>query len=254
MVDVYKFFNEVYYKTYRPNEPEERNRSEAEFIIDALELAPPAKVLDVGCGYARHAVYLAMAGFDVVCVDASEYLLGKAIERIREYGVEDRVEIIKGDIRWLNLPQEYDAAYMFFTAFGYFDDEGNLSVLRGMASSLKPGGRFLIDVWNPYRVVENMGRVGGSIKTWYESGGYTILEECVMEPEEPVFHLTRRYMDESSRLVEVKSINVRIYFPWEFREMFREVGLKLVKIYGDYRKNVFKFDSPRMVVIGIREG
>ncbi len=254
MADVSKFFDRIYYETYRQYEPEERNEAEARFIVEALELSPPAKVLDVGCGYGRHAVYLARHGFDVLCIDNSEYLLGKAIERIREFGVEDRVDIIKADMRWLGLPAEYDAAYMFYTTFGYYSDEENLSILRGIASALRPGGRILIDVWNPYRIVNRVYSRGGVERYWHEAGGYTVLEENVIKPDEPVLHLTRNFLDETGRLVEVKSIDVRIYFPWEYRAMFERVRLELSRIYGDYRRGEFRFDSPRMVVIGVKKG
>jgi cyclopropane fatty-acyl-phospholipid synthase-like methyltransferase len=97
------FFDRLYYETYRPFEDEERNKREAQFIVKALDLPPGSLLLDLGCGYGRHAVYLAKWDYRVVCYDLSDYLLEKARERVKEFGVEDRVMLVKGDMRRLSF-------------------------------------------------------------------------------------------------------------------------------------------------------
>ncbi len=135
-----EFFDHAYYETYAPWQTEDVNRREAEFIARALELPPGSKLLDVGCGFARHAVHLAQMGYRVVCLDVSDYLLEKARERIKSFGVEDRVEIVKMDMRYMNFENEFDGAYIFFTTFGYFSDEENERVIENLARALKPRG------------------------------------------------------------------------------------------------------------------
>lgn len=58
-------FDEDYLRTL-PFLTPQATQSEAEFVIDALGLQPGAQVLDVGCGYGRHAMELAARGFHVV--------------------------------------------------------------------------------------------------------------------------------------------------------------------------------------------
>src|SRR6476646_2231784 len=48
---------------------DERTRREVDFAVERLELAPGARVLDVGCGHGRHSLELARRGFGVVGVD-----------------------------------------------------------------------------------------------------------------------------------------------------------------------------------------
>jgi len=42
-----------------------------------------------------------------------------------------------------------------FTSFGFFSDEENYDVLKVISSSLKPNGKFLLDVMNRDYVIKN---------------------------------------------------------------------------------------------------
>ncbi|RLE56273.1 MAG: hypothetical protein DRJ40_05780 [Thermoprotei archaeon] len=86
------------HETYRLHEPEDRNRQEAEIIAKALELRSESRVLDLGCGYGRHVTYLAKMGCGVVGLDLSKYLLAKALEREREYQVQNLLDLIRQDL------------------------------------------------------------------------------------------------------------------------------------------------------------
>jgi len=42
------FFDEIYYETYKPNEPEDRNEREAKFIVETLNLPTGSRIIDIG--------------------------------------------------------------------------------------------------------------------------------------------------------------------------------------------------------------
>lgn len=50
-----------------------------------------------------------------------------------------------GDLRELGVDGPFDAVVCWFTSFGYFDDQGNESVLEEFARVLRPGGRLGIE-------------------------------------------------------------------------------------------------------------
>src|SRR5690606_1167833 len=58
-------------------------------------------------------------------------------------GVE--VEYIQGDMRKIDFNSEFDRVILGFTAFGYFEDDENLLVLKKIARALKPGGLMIFD-------------------------------------------------------------------------------------------------------------
>lgn len=244
-----EFFDELYYETYRPREPEERNRKEAEFIARALELPKGAKILDIGCGYARHAVYLARMGYRVVGIDISDYLLEKAKERVKEFGVE--VTLMKKDMRELDYREEFDGAYMFFTTFGYFSHEENQEVLMRVARALKPGGRFLVDITNKYKVIENFVRSGGQHRTWYKAGEYVVLEEMVFDIEKEEI-ISKRIFVKGDRVVASRAFTLKVYSYSELKTMLERAGLKPVKVFGDYEGKPFKINSPRLIIVAER--
>ncbi len=164
------FFDELYYETYRHFQHEDKNRLEAEFIRSSLGLPEGSRILDLGCGYARHAIYPAKMGYRVMCVDISEYLLSVARSRVRGFGVVDRVEIVARDMREIDYREEFDGAYMFFTTFGYFSDRENIEVINKLSRALKSGGRVLIDLWNPARTMHIAFEYGGRVNRWFEAG------------------------------------------------------------------------------------
>ncbi len=75
--------------------------------------------------------------YGVVCLDVSDYLLEKARERVEGFGVEDRVEIVEMDVRYMNFENEFDGAYIFFTTFGHLSNEENERVIENLARALK---------------------------------------------------------------------------------------------------------------------
>src|SRR5207302_6427951 len=78
-------------------------------------------VLDLCCGPGRHAVGFAQRGYAVTGVDASPFLLERALERGAEAAVE--IEWVRDDMRRFLRPGAFDLAYSVFTAFVYFESE-----------------------------------------------------------------------------------------------------------------------------------
>jgi len=72
------FFEGDYYRMYSARSvlrvPEVTSR-QVEFIVESLQLAPGARVLDLACGHGRIAVPLAQRGYDVTGVDLSAFHL-----------------------------------------------------------------------------------------------------------------------------------------------------------------------------------
>ena len=50
------------------------------------------------------------------------------------------------DMRDLPWRARFDAAFCVGNSFGYLDDEGNATFLAAVASALKPGARFVLEL------------------------------------------------------------------------------------------------------------
>ena len=90
----------------------------------ALRLPAGAEMLDVGCGYGRHAIELGQRGFDVTGLDLSLPLLIRAADEAQRRALS--VNFVHADMREMAFDSQFDGAYCLLTSFGYFDEETNL--------------------------------------------------------------------------------------------------------------------------------
>jgi SAM-dependent methyltransferase len=121
-------------------------QTEREIAFLARHLLQPAyrRVLDLCCGLGRHAILLAARGYQVTGLDRSADALAEA--RRRHHA---GVAWVEGDMRDLAaLPGPFDAVLNLWQSFGYFDAATNTAVLRQIHAALRPGGRFVLDIYH----------------------------------------------------------------------------------------------------------
>jgi SAM-dependent methyltransferase len=81
------FFDDDYLRIYRPTFTPERTNAEVDFIEQVLGAPRGAAMLDLACGFGRHAIRLAKRGYLVTGVDFSPRYLEIAAEDARAEGV-----------------------------------------------------------------------------------------------------------------------------------------------------------------------
>ncbi|GBC96382.1 Demethylrebeccamycin-D-glucose O-methyltransferase [bacterium HR16] len=179
--DFDSIFNEDYLYFYEPMLTAERSEQEVEQIWNLLRLQPDMQVLDLACGHGRIANRLAQRGCRVTGLDSCRYFLDIARTDALRMGVV--VQYVQADMRRLPFPDAaFDSVVNWFTAFGYFDEEGNRRVLTEACRVLRPGGRLLIDTmnrdrlmkeWHPFILAERDGNLMVDINRYNALTGYT---------------------------------------------------------------------------------
>ena len=149
-----EFFSEDYLEIYEHTFSAERTNLEVSFIEALLGLPQKSMILDLCCGQGRHAVALAKLGFNVTGQDLSSNYLRQAEEYAKKENVH--LNLINEDMRTIPFNGVFDAVINIFSSFGYFESyEQNLSVLKAIRTSLKPGGLLLMDLINREWVIRN---------------------------------------------------------------------------------------------------
>jgi ubiquinone/menaquinone biosynthesis C-methylase UbiE len=223
----------------------EAARREAHAAAQWLELQPGDRVLDLGCGTGRHLVHLGGRAGSLIGLDYSMDLLHHARERFAHEGQECKTTpcFVRGDMRAIPFVEAFDALLNFFTSFGYFQErEENLSVVKGMARALRPGGRFFIDYVNGEHVAASLER-----KTVREQDGYVIEERRWIE-DERVNKRTR--VEKGGVEIERLEESVALFNEREFRELLAQGGLAVEHAFGDYDGASVDPERPRLIAIG----
>lgn len=121
---------------------------QVDFLLETLRLPPGARILDLACGFGRHALDLARRGFSVTGVDVTPDYVRYAREQAEREGLSAR--FICTDIRETRFESEFDAVLnMADGAIGYLENETeNRRIFETVARALKPGGRHFMDIMN----------------------------------------------------------------------------------------------------------
>ncbi|HEY7431344.1 MAG TPA: class I SAM-dependent methyltransferase [Streptosporangiaceae bacterium] len=100
----------------------------------------PGRVLEVGCGPGRNAVYLAAAGFEVDAVDLSPAAVAWGEERAREAGADVRFRC--GDVFSLDLPARRYSLVYDSGCLHHLPPHRRVSYLNLLDRVLLPGGHL----------------------------------------------------------------------------------------------------------------
>ena len=231
-----------YMAVYRDDLTAERSDAEVAAWTELLELdsSPTRKrILDLACGFGRHANCLAALGHSVVGVDLVPGFLEIARERAAEMGVQ--VDYQQGDMRLLDFGEEFDRVLLLFTSFGYFEDEQNVRVMENMVRALRPGGLLGFDIPNRDAVTKDVP----STHVIDKDGDLTI-NRLSFDVLSGRFHNRRIVIRNGVR--KDKPFSIRLYNATEIRDLLNRAGLKVTKMVG-YGGQPLSADSRGMMVV-----
>ncbi len=209
---------------------------EVRFLVDALDLRPGMRVLDVGCGPGRHAHALARLGIEVVGVDISQRFVDLATADAPPGATFQRA-----DARTLTFDGEFDAAISLCQgAFGLTGGpgaplDGDGAVLAGMARALRPGGLLAVSAFSSYFMLRFLEH------------------QDTFDADAGVNHERTVVKDEAGAEVEV-DLWTTCFTPRELRLLAVGAGLEVRHIWsvtpGAYAADPPSTDSPEYLLIG----
>jgi SAM-dependent methyltransferase len=240
-----ELFDDDYLYFYADILGAERSDTDVELIARLLSPVPGMRVLDVPCGEGRISGRLARRGCDVVGVDLNERWLQVARERYPAVTFEHR------DIRSLPYQGEFDAVVNWFTSFGYFDPETNDVVLAGLARALRPGGRLVLDLHNPWRLQRLLATAGGTSGI-VTTKGANLMADRITYDESSRRSRSERFVVRDGRVRRLEFSLEQVPAP-ELSRRLRRAGFASVELLGDGGAP-FDPDGRRLIAIARKPG
>lgn len=236
------YFDREFIRLYSPFLPPARSRREVAGILSMLALPSGSRVLDLACGWGRHAIRLAGAGLAVTGLDFSETLLRSARQRAERAGVE--VEWVRADMRDLAWESEFDAVLSLFSSLGYFASaEEDLHVLMAVQRALRPGGAFLLETMHRDHIAREF-----TARDWWETeDGATVWVEREFDAVAGVVREHWRWTRDGK--VGRKQHQLRARTVGEWIALLGDAGLHVEEAFADWNGTPFSHQSEQLILL-----
>ena len=236
------FFDGYYKDIWRQFFPEKTTKAEVDFIAEQANLNPGSYVLDLMCGYGRHALEFARRKINVTAIDNLPDYINEISEKSRSE--ELPLQCICTDVLEMQIDQEYDAVICMGNSLQFFNEEDVVRLLSNISEHLKAKGKLFINTWSIAEIAMNSFKE----KSWSRIGELLFLTESKF-----LFHPTR---------IETHSITIAndgekeekigidfIYSISEMESMLNKTGFQLKETYSIPGKKRFTVGEPRAYIV-----
>ena len=221
----------------------ERSRDEVESLISLLDISAPQRVLDLGCGFGRHAVEFAELGFDTTGIDPSAAMIDAATHLASTRSIAG----VTFSTDLANAEGPFDAAVAMFTTIGQVgaDQASNEAIINEVAARLSPGAGLLVEVPQREAAVAQLvahdafgsGDNSTTINRRFDPATFRVHEtfEVVQDGVERSFDLAYRLFDQT-----------------ELEQLLTSAGFERIEFFADLDGNQLEASSPTMIALARR--
>ena len=227
-----------------------------EKLFSEMGVQPGDRVLDLCCGYGRHALRLAEKGFMVTALDLSLTAIEYGKRLAESLKVQEQIEFLVGDARnvlkLLKSKQgSFKAIISMWSSIGYYDNETDVSILKQVNKLASPHGVITIEVGNRDFFIKH-----------FQPFGIDELEDCELHEHRKLNLETSRmentwkfYKKEGEELKHLASIPIdhRVYSLHELIELLKTTGWTYINSYGTLDLQSVTPDYNRILIIGKKE-
>lgn len=217
---------------------------EVEKIVKLLQIEDGARICDLCCGVGRHSLALARLGYKVFGVDLTASYIKKARLEAQKNHLD--ITFAVDDMRTFIEPDAYGIVLNLFGSFGYFEDpEDDRQVVQHMVTSLRPGGKFLIETMGKEILAREFQE-----RDWSQEGETLILSEKKVSENWSRID-TRWIIIRGTERIE-HQVSVRSYSAAELLFLLQSCGLTEVRAYGSLEGVAYDQAAQRLVVVGCK--
>jgi SAM-dependent methyltransferase len=224
-------------------------KGELEFYQRQAQRAGP-RVLELACGTGRLTIPLARSGLILTGLDLSAEMLARSATKAAALNLA--LDLHPADMRTFALDQQFDLIFIPINSLCHLMDWRDVGqCFAQVRRHLAPGGRFVIDVFNPSLALLTRDRT-----RWYEVGDYRdaqggtvrLTEQNKYDAATQINHLQWRFETESGQRLE-HSLTMRQFFPQELDALLAHSGFVVAQKFGKYGETPFHGDSTQQIVV-----
>lgn len=229
----------------------ENTSNEVDYLIELCRLKGGERILDLACGYGRHALEFAKRGFEVVGVDITEAYIDDAKSNAKRMGLRNASFICR-DIRELDFFGEFDVVLNLADgAIGYLEsDEENLKIFDVISKALKKGGQHVCDL-----VCGDYAEVHFPVKLW-EAGEKAIsLSEFDWNADTRVMMFGNQdfaYGEVVTKPEISEGDPTRVYTLAEIKGIMEARGMRVTEAFAGYSSQPASSQNFQMLVHSVK--
>jgi SAM-dependent methyltransferase len=222
-------------------------------------------VLEVGCGTGRVLIPTARAGIEIVGLDLSRAMLAICRQKLAEEpaDVSARASLAEADMRDFELGRQFALVTIPFRPFQHLITvEDQIACLETIRRHLVPGGRLILDLFNPslpFLVDENRQSEYGDEPEFLLRDGRRVVRRfrnarqdwlAQVQDVELIYYVT----DAGGRQERVvHSFPMRYLFRYEAEHLLARCGLHVEAVYAGYDKSPYGSAYPGELIFVARK-
>jgi len=237
-----------------------RNRGDVEFFADEARRSG-GPVLEIGCGTGRILIPTARAGIEIVGLDNSPRMLKYCRENLAGESPEtrSRIRLVQGNMLSFDLSGKFPLVTMPFRPFQHLLTVGEqLECLRRVHLHIEEGGRFILDLFNPWLeklVSDDAGQEVDEEPEFTMPDGRRVIRRSRPVSKDilhQVIHLELIYYvthpdGRTERLVHPTAL--RYLFRFEAEHLLERSGFHLESVLADYKGSPYGSRYPGELIM-----
>ena len=239
------FFKGINCELWEKAIPEDWTNHEVDFLLKELDLKPGDPVLDIPCGFGRHAIALARKGFKVTGVDISKTFMKNLNKKIKAEDLS--ITPVLANILEVRLITNFSGALCMGNSFGYFPFDKMKIFIEKVSYSLEKGAKFII----------NSGMLAECILPSFSEFKSFTVDTITME-------ITNRYHVEDSFMtsnilyrkegtVEEHSFKHYVFTLGEIKRLLKMNSLKTIGTYSSPNGSEFQLGDQQVYIVTEKE-
>lgn len=222
--------------------------NDIDFICDWV-MASGSPVLELAAGTGRLAKPLAGKGVDYSGLDASPVFVDWANKSLKR--ISATASVVQADMRSFNIGRDFHSALIGFNSiFHLMTDADIQQCFESVYRHLVPGGKFLIDCFNPnpdFLYPDNQGQKKVFEFAHPDGGNCIVKETNEYQDLTQINRINWFFYRNGNDLPDQYTFDLHMIYPGTMDRLLTNAGFTVTNKWGGYDKHVFSKDSPLQI-------